>query len=107
LLVRDWGDEHTRTHEGLEWFGPPERNTLLHCVVLLVSLSLNESPLCNVTCFPFYSSRGARTTGTEPRHVGLGTKWREITNACNVRAIPECSNARSAYSIGFSRLLPR
>jgi hypothetical protein len=26
-------DEHTRTHEGLEWFGPPERNTLLHCVL--------------------------------------------------------------------------
>jgi hypothetical protein len=24
---------NTRTHEGLEWFGPPERNTLLHCVL--------------------------------------------------------------------------
>jgi hypothetical protein len=23
----------TRTHKGLEWFGPPERNTLLHCVM--------------------------------------------------------------------------
>jgi hypothetical protein len=33
LLVRDWGDEHTRTHEGLEWFRPPERNTLLHYVL--------------------------------------------------------------------------
>jgi hypothetical protein len=33
LLVRDWEDEHTRTCKGLEWFGPPERNTLLHCVL--------------------------------------------------------------------------
>jgi hypothetical protein len=24
-------DQHTGAHEGLEWFGPPERNTLLHC----------------------------------------------------------------------------
>jgi hypothetical protein len=24
---------NTRTHKGLEWFGPPERNTLLHCVL--------------------------------------------------------------------------
>jgi hypothetical protein len=23
--------QYTRTHEDLEWFGPPERNTLLHC----------------------------------------------------------------------------
>jgi hypothetical protein len=26
-------DEHTRAHEGLEWFGPSGRNTLLHCVM--------------------------------------------------------------------------
>jgi hypothetical protein len=25
--------KNTRTHKGLEWFGPPERNTLLHCVM--------------------------------------------------------------------------
>jgi hypothetical protein len=24
---------NTRTHKDLEWFGPPERNTLLHCVL--------------------------------------------------------------------------
>jgi hypothetical protein len=23
---------NTRTRKSLEWFGPPERNTLLHCV---------------------------------------------------------------------------
>jgi hypothetical protein len=25
--------KNTRTHKGLEWFGPPERNTLLHYVM--------------------------------------------------------------------------
>jgi hypothetical protein len=25
--------KNTRTHKDLEWFGPPERNTLLHCVL--------------------------------------------------------------------------
>jgi hypothetical protein len=23
--------KNSRTHKDLEWFGPPERNTLLHC----------------------------------------------------------------------------
>jgi hypothetical protein len=50
-------DEHTRT-PGLEWFGPPERNTLLHCtyVVLRVYQNLSElESLCPVTlcAFPF------------------------------------------------------
>jgi hypothetical protein len=26
-------EKNTRTHKDLEWFGPPERNTLLHCVM--------------------------------------------------------------------------
>jgi hypothetical protein len=30
LIVGGKG-QNTRTHKGLEWFGPPERNTLLHC----------------------------------------------------------------------------
>ena len=29
--------EHVRAHKGLEWFGLPERNTLLHCVMYCVS----------------------------------------------------------------------
>jgi hypothetical protein len=34
VLLVSWEDgKNTRTHEGLEWFGPPERNTLLHCVM--------------------------------------------------------------------------
>jgi hypothetical protein len=24
-------EKNTSTHKDLEWFGPPERNTLLHC----------------------------------------------------------------------------
>jgi hypothetical protein len=33
LLATRLVDQHTRAREGLEWFGPPERNTLLHCVM--------------------------------------------------------------------------
>jgi hypothetical protein len=33
LPVTRLGDEHTRTRKGLEWFGPLERNTLLHRVL--------------------------------------------------------------------------
>jgi hypothetical protein len=32
-LITRLTDEHTRAREGLEWFGPPERNTLLHYVM--------------------------------------------------------------------------
>jgi hypothetical protein len=40
LLVVRFGNEHTRTRKSLEWFGPPERNILLHCVLYcFVSLS--------------------------------------------------------------------
>jgi hypothetical protein len=33
LLVTRLVDQHTRARKGLEWFGPPGRNTLLHCVM--------------------------------------------------------------------------
>jgi hypothetical protein len=33
LLVSRKNGKNTRTHKDLEWFGPPERNTLLHCVM--------------------------------------------------------------------------
>jgi hypothetical protein len=38
LLATRLVDQHTRAHEGLEWFGPPERNTLLHCVMYCLEL---------------------------------------------------------------------
>jgi hypothetical protein len=38
LLATRLVDQHTRAHEGLEWFGPPERNTLIHCVMYCLEL---------------------------------------------------------------------
>jgi hypothetical protein len=32
-LVTRLVDQHTGARKGLEWFGPPERKTLLHCVM--------------------------------------------------------------------------
>jgi hypothetical protein len=32
-LVSWENGKNTRTHKDLEWFGPPELNTLLHCVM--------------------------------------------------------------------------
>jgi hypothetical protein len=34
-------DQHTRAREGLEWFGPLERNTLLHCVMYCLGPCMN------------------------------------------------------------------
>jgi hypothetical protein len=33
FCLLDGFEMNTRTHKGLEWFRPPERNTLLHCVL--------------------------------------------------------------------------
>ena len=62
----------------LEWFGPPERNTLRPlCVVLLESGKLGaESSVrlrvleCIQRAPPFYISREARTWLLGPRQVG-------------------------------------
>jgi hypothetical protein len=40
LLVGNW-EENVRTHKDLEWFGPPERNTLLHCVMYCLRACMN------------------------------------------------------------------
>jgi hypothetical protein len=34
-------DQHTRAHEGLEWFGPPARNTLLPYVMYCLGACMN------------------------------------------------------------------
>jgi hypothetical protein len=54
-------DEHTKAHKGLEWFGPPERNTLLHCV-----LYCSRESKSVVACSPFYSPRGTCTRALSP-----------------------------------------
>jgi hypothetical protein len=53
-----------RAHEGLEWFGPPGRNTLLHCVMYCESelgfglVTSHASP---------FIAEGGMYKGTEPR----------------------------------------
>jgi hypothetical protein len=41
LLVSWKSGENTRTHKDLEWFGPPERNTLLHSVIYCLRACMN------------------------------------------------------------------
>jgi hypothetical protein len=73
LLVTRLVDQHTGARKGLEWFGPPERNTLLHCVMYcfrslyeLVSVCLRLGLSCNAACLPFYSRREACTKVLNP-----------------------------------------
>ena len=57
---------------GLEWFGPPKRNTLRPlCVVLLVlreleSLCVSEDLCSSGRALPFICPRGARTLSGAP-----------------------------------------
>ena len=59
---------------GLEWFGPPERNTLHPLCVVLLVLSLAFESVQRVWSVqrapPFYISREARTWPLGPRQVG-------------------------------------
>ena len=68
--------------EGLEWFGPPERNILRPlCAVLLESEELEDESSVRLSVLsracavqrapPFYISREARTWPLGPRQVGL------------------------------------
>jgi hypothetical protein len=64
--------------------------------------------MCLVTsCALSFIAQGGTYKDTEPRHVGPGAKWKEVTNACNVKVISECHNVCSPYDIDMSRLLPR
>jgi hypothetical protein len=63
---------NTRGHENLEWFRPPECNTLPPlCVCCIeyeyerVSVCLRACP-CNVVCLFFYSLREAHTRMLSP-----------------------------------------
>jgi hypothetical protein len=40
FCLLDGNGKNTRTHKGLEWFRPPERNTLLHCVMYRACMNL-------------------------------------------------------------------
>jgi hypothetical protein len=42
ILLVSWKmGRNTRTHKDLEWFRPPERNTLLHCVMYCLRACMN------------------------------------------------------------------
>jgi hypothetical protein len=41
LLATRLVDRYTRARKGLEWFGPPECNTLLHCVMYCLGACMN------------------------------------------------------------------
>ena len=80
--------KNTKNTAGLEWFGPPERNTLHPlCVVLPCPERVCES-LCVLSvlgfffqvqrALPFYISREARTWPLGSRQVGP-TMWYKIT----------------------------
>jgi hypothetical protein len=72
-------EKNTRTHRDLEWFGPPERNTLLHCEMYCLWACKYEvwskiAWVCNVACLSFYSWRGACTKGLGPDMWAQGHK---------------------------------
>jgi hypothetical protein len=59
LLVTRLVDEHRRAREGLEWFGPPERNTLLHCVMYCLRACESKiGPLVTLHASPFIAEGG-------------------------------------------------
>jgi hypothetical protein len=66
LLATRLVDQHTRAREGLEWFGPPEHNPLLHCgmyclyelVSVCLKLGLSDLPLVASRASPFIAEGG-------------------------------------------------
>jgi hypothetical protein len=80
----DWW-MNTKEHQDLEWFGPPERNTLLHCVLyclrawvdVRIPVSLVSVCLLGLVYVTLHASlfiaQGGTYKGAEPRHAGLGT----------------------------------
>ena len=86
--------KNTMNTAGLEWFGPPERNTLRPLCVVLPSLEREgvreslcvslESP-CAQRAPPFYISREARTWLLGPRQVGPTMQYK-ITYCSHIMA---------------------
>jgi hypothetical protein len=44
---------NTSEHEDFEWFRPPECNTLLHCLCVVLSLVCLRACLVTLCAFPF------------------------------------------------------
>jgi hypothetical protein len=66
---------NSRTHKDLEWFEPPERNTLLHCEMYeLASLRCDlRLRVCVTSHASPFIAEGGMHKGTGPQHVGLGS----------------------------------
>jgi hypothetical protein len=66
LSVGRW--KNTRGHEGLEWFRPPERNTLPPLYVSCIESVIESVNLrvCPVVCLPFYCLREAHIRVLSP-----------------------------------------
>jgi hypothetical protein len=77
MLATKLVDQHTRAHGGLEWFGPPERNTLLHCELYCSRACMSLVSVRLRVCVTSYASpfiaEGGMYKGTGPRHAGPGT----------------------------------
>jgi hypothetical protein len=73
--------ENSRTHKDLEWFGPPERNTLLHCE--MYCLRACESKLCPKiahVCVTLHASPFIAEVGHAQRHWAPTCGPRNIKN---------------------------
>jgi hypothetical protein len=78
---------NTRGHKGLEWFRPPERNTLPPLCVCCIEYEYERVSVClracvnlscNVVCLPFYSLRVAHTRTLSPN------RWAQEHNGKNI-----------------------
>jgi hypothetical protein len=62
---------NSRTQKDLEWFGPPERNTLLHCEMYCLSLYEYASLRCDLklrVCVTSHASPFIAEGGHAQRH---------------------------------------
>jgi hypothetical protein len=88
LLVTRLVDEHTRAREGLEWFGPPERNTLLHlCDVLLCKLEFEWTCLVTSHASPFIAE-GGHAQRYWDLTCGPRDKWEDGSPRITISATP-------------------
>jgi hypothetical protein len=74
---------NSRTHKDLEWFGPPERNTLLHCEMYCLSLYEYASLRCDLrlrVCVTSHASPFIAKGGHAQRHCAPTCGPRGIKN---------------------------
>jgi hypothetical protein len=80
LLAMRLVDQHTRAHEGLEWFRPPERNTLLHCELYCSRACMSLASLRLRMCVTSHASPFIAEGGNAQRDWALTCGPRDIKN---------------------------